>query len=36
MNKTTVGRLGLTDTEENELVSFMGTLTDGFTSRDQK
>jgi cytochrome c peroxidase len=36
MNKTTVGHLGLTDTEENELVSFMGTLTDGFTSRDQK
>jgi cytochrome c peroxidase len=34
MNTKTVGRLGLSDAEENRLVSFMQTLTDGFTSRD--
>jgi cytochrome c peroxidase len=34
MNTKTVGRLGLSDAEENQLVSFMQTLTDGFTSRD--
>jgi cytochrome c peroxidase len=33
-NTKTVGRLGLSDAEENQLVSFMQTLTDGFTSRD--
>ena len=36
MNTTTFGHLGLTDAEENELVSFMGTLTDGFMTRDQR
>jgi cytochrome c peroxidase len=34
MNTKTVGRLGLSDVEENQLVSFMQTLTDGYTSRD--
>jgi cytochrome c peroxidase len=34
MNTKTVGRLGLSDAEENQLVSFMQTLTDGYTSRD--
>ena len=33
MNTKSVGRLGLTDTEENQLVSFMQTLTDGYMSR---
>ena len=28
----TVGMLGLTDTEENQLVAFLQTLTDGFTT----
>jgi cytochrome c peroxidase len=28
----TVGKLGLTDTEENQIVAFMKTLTDGFTT----
>jgi cytochrome c peroxidase len=28
----TVGKLGLTDTEENQIVAFMQTLTDGFTT----
>ena len=27
----TIGNLGLTDTEENQIVAFMKTLTDGFT-----
>jgi len=27
----TVGKLGLTDTEENQIVAFLQTLTDGFT-----
>ena len=31
-----MGRLGLSDTEEDALVSFMQTLTDGFMSRDQR
>jgi cytochrome c peroxidase len=34
MNTKTVGRLSLTDAEENQLVSFMQTLTDGYTSGD--
>jgi cytochrome c peroxidase len=34
MNTKTVGHLGLTDTEEDQLVSFMQTLTDGYMSRD--
>jgi cytochrome c peroxidase len=34
MNTKTVGNLGLTDVEENQLVSFMQTLTDGFMSRN--
>ena len=33
MNTKFVGRLGLSDEEENALVSFMRTLTDGFTQR---
>jgi cytochrome c peroxidase len=33
MNTKFVGRLGLTDEEEDELVSFMQTLTDGFMQR---
>jgi cytochrome c peroxidase len=36
MNTKTVGKLGLTDAEEDDLVSFMQTLTDGYMSRDQK
>jgi hypothetical protein len=28
----TVGKLGLTDTEENQIVAFLQTLTDGFTT----
>jgi hypothetical protein len=35
MNTKFMGRLGLSDEEENALVSFMQTLTDGFMSRDQ-
>jgi len=34
MNTKTVGNLGLTDAEENQLVSFMQALTDGYMSRD--
>jgi len=34
MNTSKVGRLGLTDAEEDALVSFMQTLTDGFMARD--
>ena len=30
LNKTQLGKLGLTDEEENNLVSFLKTLTDGF------
>ena len=33
MNTKFVGRLGLSDEEENDLVSFMQTLTDGFMQR---
>jgi cytochrome c peroxidase len=33
MNTTKVGRLGLSDAEENAIVSFMQTLTDGFMQR---
>lgn len=33
MNTKFVGQLGLTDEEEDELVSFMQTLTDGFMQR---
>jgi len=36
MNKTRVGHLGLSDAEEEAIVSFMQTLTDGFTSAGQK
>jgi hypothetical protein len=35
MNTKRMGRLGLSDAEEDALVSFMQTLTDGFMSRDQ-
>jgi cytochrome c peroxidase len=35
MNTKRVGRLSLSDDEENALVSFMQTLTDGFMQRDQ-
>jgi cytochrome c peroxidase len=34
MNTKTVGNLGLTGAEENQLVSFMQTLSDGYMSRD--
>jgi hypothetical protein len=34
LNTKAVGGLGLTDTEENQLVSFMQTLSDGYMSRD--
>jgi hypothetical protein len=33
MNTSKVGHLGLIDDEENALVSFMETLTDGFMPR---
>jgi hypothetical protein len=33
MNTKFVGRLGLSDEEENALVSFMQTLSDGFMQR---
>jgi cytochrome c peroxidase len=36
MNTKRVGRLGLSDEEENALVSFMQTITDGFMQRDQR
>jgi len=36
MNTKRLGRLGLSDEEENVLVSFMQTLTDGFMQRDQQ
>jgi hypothetical protein len=29
---TTIGKLGLSEKEENQLVEFLKTLTDGFTS----
>ena len=34
INTKRVGRLGLTEAEEDALVAFMQTLTDGFTRRD--
>ena len=34
MNTSRVGNLGLSDAEEDALVSFMQTLTDGFMPRD--
>jgi cytochrome c peroxidase len=36
MNKSRIGHLGLSDEEEDAIVSFMQTLTDGFTSAGQK
>jgi cytochrome c peroxidase len=36
MNTKRMGRLGLSDAEEDALVSFMQTLTDGFLSREQR
>jgi cytochrome c peroxidase len=36
LNKSKVGHLGLTDEEENALVSFMQTLTDGYMPIDQR
>jgi cytochrome c peroxidase len=36
MNKSKVGNLGLSDAEEDALVAFMQTLTDGFTPAQQK
>ena len=36
MNKSKVGNLGLSDKEEDALVSFLQTLTDGFSSAEQK
>src|SRR5215831_12372316 len=36
MNTKRMGRLGLSDAEEDALVSFMQTLTDGFMSLDQR
>jgi hypothetical protein len=36
MNTKRVGRLGLSDAEEDALVSFMQTLTDGYMSVDQR
>jgi hypothetical protein len=36
MNTSKVGHLGLTDAEEDALVSFLQTLTDGFTPGGQK
>jgi hypothetical protein len=36
MNTKRMGRLGLSDAEEDALVSFMHTLTDSFMSRDQR
>jgi cytochrome c peroxidase len=36
MNKTRVGHLGLSDAEEDAIVSFMQTLSDGYFSRDAR
>ena len=36
MNTSKVGNLGLSDAEEDALVAFMQTLTDGFMPRDQQ
>jgi cytochrome c peroxidase len=35
MNTTKMGHLGLTDAEEDAIISFMQTLTDGFTPAGQ-
>jgi cytochrome c peroxidase len=35
MNTSKMGHLGLTDAEEDAIVSFMQTLTDGFTQARQ-
>jgi hypothetical protein len=35
MNTSRVGNLGLSDADEDALVSFMQTLTDGFMPRDR-
>jgi hypothetical protein len=35
MNTSKVGHLGLSDTEEDALVAFMQTLTDGFMPLDR-
>ena len=35
MNTSKMGHLGLSNAEEDTLVAFLQTLTDGFTSRDQ-
>jgi hypothetical protein len=36
MNTKRVGRLGLSEEEENALVTFMQTLTDNFIQRDHR
>jgi len=36
MNTSKVGHLGLSEVEEDAIVSFMQTLTDGFMPRDQQ
>jgi cytochrome c peroxidase len=36
MNTSRVGRLGLSDPEEDAIVSFMQTLSDGFMPRNQQ
>ncbi|MGD0434700.1 MAG: hypothetical protein ABSA58_26790, partial [Acetobacteraceae bacterium] len=36
LNKSHVGRLGLSDAEEDAIVDFMRTLSDGYFSRDTK
>jgi hypothetical protein len=36
MNTSKVGRLGLSDAEEDAIVSFMQTLTDGFMPANQQ
>jgi cytochrome c peroxidase len=36
MNTSRMGRLGLTDEEEDEIVSFLQTLSDGFKPSDQR
>jgi cytochrome c peroxidase len=36
MNTSRVGRLGLSDADEDALVSFMRTLSDGYFSRDSQ
>jgi cytochrome c peroxidase len=36
MNRSKVGNLGLSNEEEDALVAFLQTLTDGFTQAEQK